>query len=153
MSTLNFDATKVDPTDTYAPIPAGDYLVIISKAEAKATKNGNGRLLELTLKIVEGQHKGRVIFERLNLWNPNQTAVEIAQRRLSQYCHATGRLRVGEASELLNIPVLASLSIREDSTGKYSPSNEVRAVKPAPGNGAPSSPTQAPAAGATPPWA
>lgn len=155
MSTpLNFDASKVDPTDTFTPIPAGDYQVVISKAEVKPTKNQQGRLLELTLKVVDGQHRGRVIFERLNLWNQNQTAVEIAQKRLSQYCHATGRLRIGDAAELLNIPVTVSLSVRTDPSGQYGPSNEVRAVKAVAGGGASApAPVSAPAAGSTPPWA
>jgi hypothetical protein len=151
---LNFDATKIDPTDTFSPLPAGDYQVVISKAEVKPTKNQQGRLLELTLKVVDGQARGRVIFERLNLWNQNQTAVEIAQKRLSQYCHAAGRLRIADASELMNIPVLVTLSIRQDPSGQYGPSNEVRSVKAvAGGSASASAPAPAPAAGSTPPWA
>jgi len=34
------------------------------------------------LDILDGQHKGRKIFDQLNLVNPNPTTVEIAQRTL-----------------------------------------------------------------------
>ncbi len=43
----------------FAAIPAGKYLAIIADSEMKQTKSGTSRYLELTFKVVEGEHKGR----------------------------------------------------------------------------------------------
>lgn len=154
---LRFDATSVEPDAALEPLPAGKYPFIIQKAEVKPTKRRDGELLELTLRVIDGQYKGRVVFDRLNIRNPNQTAVDIAMKRLSAYCHATQRLRIESANDLLNIPFVATVSISVDPTGQYQPRNEIRGVEKggtgsAPTPAAPSSP--APASGASvPPWA
>ena len=78
-----FDANKVEPAMPFEPIPAGKYLAMITASEMKANKANTGRFLELRFTIIEGEHKGRVIFSRLNLENPNEIATRIAQAELS----------------------------------------------------------------------
>lgn len=129
MAQLNFDARQVDPQQSFEPIPAGWYNMMIVESEMKPTSNGQGAYLQLTLKVVDGQYAGRQVFDRLNLQNPNPIAVEIAYRRLSAYCHATGVIQVQDSQQLHGIPFKARVSIRTDSTGQYEPSNEVKAVK------------------------
>ncbi len=53
----------------------------------------HGQFLWLMLDILEGPHKGRRVFDQLNLVNQNPTTVEIAQRALSAICHATAKCR------------------------------------------------------------
>lgn len=129
MAQLNFDARQVDPQQSFEPIPAGWYNMMIVESEMKPTSNGQGAYLQLTLKVVDGQYAGRQVFDRLNLQNPNPVAVEIAYRRLSAYCHATGVIQVQDSQQLHGIPFKARVSVRTDSTGQYEPSNEVKAVK------------------------
>jgi hypothetical protein len=74
-----FNAHEVEPTASFEAIPAGKYLAAITDSEMKPTKNGSGSYLQLTFTILEGEYKGRVVWARLNLVNPNQTAVKIAQ--------------------------------------------------------------------------
>ncbi len=89
MVNLNgFDATTVEPTTDYDPIPAGKYLAVITDSEMKSTKSGNGEYLELTFQIIEGEFKNRNQWARLNLDNPNPKAVQIAQGELSAICRA-----------------------------------------------------------------
>ena len=83
MANLSFNAANVSPSVVYAPLPAGDYQAIITESETKATKDGQGQYLQLKLQIQGGEFSGRVLFDRLNLWNNNQQAQEIAQRALS----------------------------------------------------------------------
>lgn len=129
MAQLNFDARQVDPQQSFEPIPAGWYNMMIVESEMKPTSNGQGAYLQLTLKVVDGQYAGRQVFDRLNLQNPNPVAVEIAYRRLSAYCHATGVIQVQDSQQLHGIPFKARVSVRTDSTGQYEPSNEIKAVK------------------------
>lgn len=127
-----FDASHVDPTPRFDPIPAGDYPVIITASELKHTKDGSGQYLELREEIQGGEFAGRLIFDRLNLFNNNQKAVEIAQRQLSQICHAIGVLQVQNSEQLHNRPLVAMVKVRPAS-GQYEASNEIKGYKPAPG--------------------
>ena len=47
MATLNFNANDIAPTDSFDPLPAGEYLCVITGSEEKPTKTGNGSYLEL----------------------------------------------------------------------------------------------------------
>lgn len=129
MAQLNFDATQVNPDQSFEPIPAGWYNMMITESEMKPTKDGNGAYLQVTLKVVDGQYVGRQVFDRLNLQNQNPVAAEIAYKRLSAYCHATGVIQVQDSQQLHGIPFKARVSVRTDSTGQYEPSNEIKAVK------------------------
>lgn len=139
MAELNFNATGIDTTSTYDPVPAGEYPVIITESEVRDTKNGLGRYLNLTLEIQGGQFQGRKLWDRLNLWNNNAKAVEIAQRQLAQACHAVGLLQVADSSELHFKPMIAI--VRVSNEPGQNPQNEIRGYKPAGGVAA-----QAPAA-------
>ena len=79
MANLNgFNANEVEPTTDFDPIPAGKYLAVITESESKPNKAGTGSYLQLTFQVIEGEYKNRFLWARLNLDNPNQTAVKIA---------------------------------------------------------------------------
>ena len=155
----SFDATSVEPTTAQELLPAGKYRAQIVESEMRVTKNGMGQFLWLMLDILEGEHKGRKIFDQLNLVNPNPTTVEIAQRTLSAICHATGKMHVSDSEELHLIPMTIQVKIRPPKNG-YGESNAVtylppdraaaaRAAKPA--SAAPATPA-APPKMASAPW-
>ena len=130
MANLSFNAANVSPSVVYAPLPAGDYQAIITESETKATKDGQGQYLQLKLQIQGGEFAGRVLFDRLNLWNNNQQAQEIAQRALSAICHAVGILQVGDSQELHNRPLIATVKVKPAS-GNYEANNEIKGYKAA----------------------
>ena len=130
MANLSFNAANVSPSVVYAPLPAGDYQAIITESETKATKDGQGQYLQLKLQIQGGEFSGRVLFDRLNLWNNNQQAQEIAQRALSAICHAVGILQVGDSQELHNRPLIATVKVKPAS-GNYEANNEIKGYKAA----------------------
>ena len=126
MANLNgFNASEVEPTSSFEPIPAGKYLAAITDSEMKPTKNGSGNYLQLTFTIIEGQYKNRVLWARLNLANPNATAVKIARSELSAICHALGVMQPRDSVELHNLPlvIVVKLKKRED-TGELT--NEIK---------------------------
>lgn len=129
MAQMQFNAAQVDPTNEFEVLPAGDYPVIIVDSEMKSTKDGRGQYLQLTEEVIDGPYQGRKFWDRLNLDNPNQQAVEIAQRTLSQICHAVGVLQVQDSAQLHDRPMIAKLKVRP-ARGQYSESNEVAQYKP-----------------------
>ena len=125
---LNFDASTVEPLGSFEPIPLGDYMVIISATEMKPTKDGKGQYLQLTYDVVDGEYKGRKIFDRLNLINDNKTAQEIAQRALSSICRAVGVMRPQRTEELHSKSFVIKVGIRP-ATETFAPSNVVKEYK------------------------
>jgi hypothetical protein len=111
MANLNgFNAHEVDPSVGFDPIPAGKYLAIISGSQMKPTKSGAGNYLELTFQILEGEFKGRLVWARLNLDNPNATTVRIARAELSAICRAVGVMAPKDSIELHNLPLVITVA-------------------------------------------
>ena len=120
-----FDATQVEPATAYEVLPPGKYLAQIVNSEMRPTKDGMGQYLFLEIDILEGQYTGRKLFDRLNLSNPNPSAVEIAQRTLSSICRAVGRLQVNNSEQLHLVPFMADVKVRPPR-GEYGESNSIR---------------------------
>jgi hypothetical protein len=123
-----FNADNVEPLGKFEPVPVGSYKAAMVESEFKLTKAGTGRYLNCKWEIVEGEYKGRNVWSRLNLENPNQTAVDIAQRELSSICRAVGKMHVSDSSELHNIPCL--IDVKVSQRDGYDPSNDIKDYQP-----------------------
>ena len=152
MANLNgFNATEVEPTTTFEPLPAGKYLAAITESEMKPTKSGSGSYLQLTFTILEGEYKNRVLWARLNLNNPNATAVKIARGELSAICRAVGVLQPRDSVDLHNLPLVITVKLKKrDDTGELT--NEIKGYAKKDAAGANGQQPQAPVADNTPPW-
>lgn len=151
MNLSGFDANTVEPNATYEPIPAGWYKAVFSQSEEKPTKAQTGSYLQLTAEIIEGEYQGRKLIERLNLNNPNSTAVEIAQRTLSAICRAIGVMTPRDSTDLHDKPFMVKVKVKPGD-GNYGPSNEVAGYEATNSGGATPAPAQAASAASTPPW-
>ena len=146
-----FDASSVEPSVPFEVIPAGKYHVQIVKSEMRGTKSGSGQFLWMELAIIDGPHANKRLFERLNLVNQNEQAVEIAQRTLSAICRATGQMSVTDSNQLHNRSLIAIVKVRQAGPDKSGvmreASNEIGGYEPMGGR---STPPAAPASGAPP---
>jgi hypothetical protein len=124
-----FNAKDNEKMGGFDPIPAGWYLVEITKSEMKDTSAGTGRYLTCQLKVLEGEYEGRYLFNLMNLVNPNSTAVEIAQKELASMCEACELDEIEDSTELHGIPMAVRVVIKPESGG-YPPKNEIKAYKP-----------------------
>jgi hypothetical protein len=152
MANLNgFNATEVEPTTSFEPLPAGKYLAAVTESEMKPTKSGSGSYLQLTFTILEGEYKNRVLWARLNLNNPNATAVKIARSELSAICHAVGVMQPRDSVDLHNLPLVITVKLKNrDDTGELT--NEIKGYARKDAAGANGQQPQAPVADNTPPW-
>ena len=164
----SFDANSVGERQDYSAVPAGRYRIMATSSDMKPTKNGAGNYLQIEYDIQAGEHQGRKLFERLNLDNPNQTAVDIAYRTLGEICKAVGKLQITDSMELHNIAMECDVAVEEgqpytkDGVQKEGkPQNVIKRyykIGEAPkqaqqaGAAAPTTTTQATATKATPPW-
>lgn len=152
---ITFDATGVAPRTGFDPLPNGDYRAMIVESAVKETKDKKGKYLQLNWQILDGDYKGRIVFDRLNVQNPSETAQKIGQEQLSAVCHATGVLKLTSSAQLHNIPVTIKVRVKEEKG--YDPQNEVKKYTAIAGavpaaTGAPAASSAAPAA-AAPAWA
>lgn len=157
MNLDGFNANEVEPNKPMDLLPPGKYRVVISDSESKQTKAGDGSYLMLTLTVIEGEHEGRKLFDRLNLDNPNPTAVEIAKRTLSAICRAVGVMTPQASSDLHDIPLIAAVKVTP-AKGEYEAKNEIKGYESAgvtvPSGKGQAAPAKKPAAAdsAAPPW-
>jgi hypothetical protein len=122
-----FDANQVKPQEVFDPLPDGYYNARVINSEAKPTKDNESGYLALELEVIDGEYKGRKLFDNLNLWNKSAQATEIAQRQLSAYCHATGVIVINDSTQLHGIPVKVKVGTKSDPG--YDPRNVIKAVK------------------------
>lgn len=151
MDLTGFNAAEVEPNAPREPVPAGWYKAVISATEEKPTKAQTGSYLQLTVEIIEGQHAGRKVIDRLNLNNPNSTAVEIAQRTLSSICRAVGVITPRSSEDLMDKPMMVKVKVKPGDAN-YGASNEVDDYQPKDKSPAPEAASGDTGGAAVPPW-
>jgi hypothetical protein len=107
-------------------LPKGDYTVAIIASDAKATNAGDGYYLKFTLQVLDGEFKGRKIWDQLMIEHPKELAVKIGKARLADYCRAVGKNNPQDTSELHDVAIRVRLKIRKDE--QYGDKNEVQSV-------------------------
>jgi hypothetical protein len=154
-----FDASTIPEQQEFTALPEGQYVMIATGSEWKVTKAGTGQYLQFVFEVLDGPFKGRKVWARLNLQNPNQTAVDIAQRELAAFCRAVGVIKPANSAELHNKPFMATIGIEVDDRKRESNSvkkyEAVGGVAQAPAFAPAASAPQAapkPAGAVSPPW-
>ena len=152
MAQFNFDASQVAPQQSSGPLPAGVYLAHIVESDVQPLKSGNGEGLKLTFEVIDGQFKGRKVYENLNTRHTSEDTQRIAQSQLSALCHAVNVIKLMDTAALHFKPVRINVTVRE-AVGQYKASNNIKGYEAAGGGiSAPATaPTPAPVA-ETPAW-
>jgi len=130
---LNFEKLKSDinppqkaqkEDKKFEPIPEGDYKVEIVNSQVKTSKSGN-KYLALTLRVVEGDHAKKIIFDHFNLFHPNAKVKAIALDKLGKLTEMVGLgSELKNASDLKDKVVNARIVIRTDIN--YGDQNKVQ---------------------------
>jgi hypothetical protein len=152
MAQFNFDASQVAPQQSSGPLPAGVYLAHIVESDVQPLKSGNGEGLKLTFEVIDGQFKGRKVYENLNIRHTSEDTQRIAQSQLSALCHAVNVIKLMDTAALHFKPVRINVTVRE-AVGQYKANNNIKGYEAAGGGiSAPATaPTPAPVAEA-PAW-
>lgn len=128
-SLQGFDANQHEVLPAFEPLPAGRYMAVITASELKATKAGTGQYLQLNFEVTEGDCKGRRVYARLNLSNPNPVAAKIGQAELASVCRAVGILTPNDSTELHDLPLVIDVKCQKRAdNGEIT--NEIKAYHP-----------------------
>lgn len=158
------DAQHIAQSDPFTPLPTDWYPAEVVEADFQPMRNGNGKEVTVTLRIVDGQHKGRQVWDRLRIRHVN---AEYAQREtnrltlLSAAALGPGR-QLADTGQLVGRVVSAHVKYKKGKDG-YEDSNEVAGYAPMagasqlppvqPGLSAPPPQPAQPSPAAAPPWA
>ena len=122
---MDYDAAEeAAKPDTFEPIPAGDYQVMVENAEIVTTKSLTGKMLKLTLQVCGGQYDGRLVWDQLLLQHESEKAVNLGRQRLAKLIVAAN-VPGNDTQELIGKMVMAHVVIGK-GTEKYGPNNEVK---------------------------
>ena len=101
--------------------------------------------------MIDGACKGRKLWDRLNLHNPSEVAVKIAQATLSAICRAVGVLQPKDSCEMHDLPLVCKVRV-ERRADTDEPTNVIKGYRArrTTGAAAPATPVAAP--DSTPPW-
>jgi len=110
---------------SFEPLPEGEYVCMFTESEVKDTKAGTGQFIEMKMEVVEGDKAGRTLFERLNIKNPSEKAVEIAYQTLKKICEAVGKPNIQDTDELNNIRFVAYVVV----DGEYNRIKKYKSIK------------------------
>ncbi len=112
-----FDPFSVPPPQNFDALPPNDYVIIVDSAEIKDTKAGTGSYVAIKASVLDGPFKGRKLWDNINFRNQNSTCQGIGQSSLGAISIAAGcpkGERVTTTDELLNKPMIAKVTVRDD---------------------------------------
>lgn len=124
MAKFDWDNNDYDTPTDFAIIPEGTEVKLkCTEAEDKETSSG-GEMVAATFVIVEGEHKGRKIWQNFNTVNKSEKAQNFGRRMIAGWARACGKPNAKNTDELLEKPFWAKLGI-EKGTGQYKDKNTI----------------------------
>jgi len=112
---LSIKNVEVQQGKTFETLPDGRYSVVVAKADVKESKAG-GHYINFGYQVVDGDHKGAMVFDIVNINHSNPEVVRIGMERLATVAWATGHTKdtVEDSDELINkLPFEVSVKTEE----------------------------------------
>lgn len=129
---MAFDFSSFNPSENLGPefdaLPAGEYQVVIVDALKKKTRDGSGEYLALTMEVVDGPHRGRMVWHNIMLDHPKDVVARIGRRHLAELCVSCGLAKLANEHDFVNMTALVSLKVVQDEYGILR--NQVKGYKP-----------------------
>jgi hypothetical protein len=126
-----FDPSAHEGTRDLECIPIAWYQAQLIENEIRHARNGNGSYLLAIFEILDGEFRGRKVYQNITLQNDNQQAVEIGQRLLTDIYKAVGHTTpTRDIRVMLFKPVMARVGIKRDKDGVFPDRNVVTSVRP-----------------------
>lgn len=118
MAEFSFDPNRHAAGAAMEPLPDGQYTMTVIDSERRTPRSGDGQYIQLALRVMNGNHEGRVIFHRLHVVTANATTRRIAEAELASICRAAGINKLNDTAQLHSIPIIVTLGHRRDAGGQ-----------------------------------
>jgi Protein of unknown function (DUF669) len=125
-----FDPSAHEGTRDLECIPINWYQMQLVENEIRPARNGNGTYLLAVFEVLDGEYRGRKVYQNITLQNDSQQAVEIGQRLLTDIYTAIGHTTpTRDTRVLLFKPVMARVGIKRDKDGVFPDRNCITSVR------------------------
>ena len=125
MAKLSLDMSN---TDSRSPIPVGEYLCHVFNVEIKKTRAG-GDIVVLTLRVADGEHKGRQLWHNLPIMA--QTMWKVREALEAAGYEVPKSVMEVDFDDMLGRKVVAIVGMGIDARDG-SERSELKSLKPAP---------------------
>ena len=136
LSGANLDPNVKENSGGFTVVPEGKYQVVIVGDKLTPTKSGTGKMLELNVQVIEGEHRGSTITDRLNIVNASSVAQAIGQGQLKRICNLCGVDYPPTSTDgLIGKPMVATVKIEtftSNTSGNELQSNKISGYNPVP---------------------
>jgi len=131
---LNIDA-NVKESNGFTVLPAGKYKACIVGDELANNKANTGKILKLSLQVIEGAFSATVLTDNLNITNPSDVCQRIGQGTLKKICNLCGvNFPPQDTNGLMGKPMVITVTVEEfksNNTDKILQSNHVKSYESA----------------------
>jgi hypothetical protein len=121
-----FDTDQEEGTNPPELIPPGKYAAEIEDAHVQRTKNGAGQMVCLRLRIVEGEHENRVVFDNILIQHTSADAQKFGRQKFKDVCFAlniTGQVTDLEVLKYKKLSI--RVGVAKDKNGEYPDRNRI----------------------------
>ena len=136
LSNTSLDPDVEENSGGFTVVPEGKYQVVIVGDKLTNTKAGTGKILELKVQIIDGEHRGTTVIDRLNIINQSDIAQKIGQGQLKRICNLCGvSYPPADTTGLIGKPMQATIKVEKftsDRTGNLLKSNNIAGYNPVP---------------------
>lgn len=119
------DFKKTKAGGSFSPIPKCECKVIIVGTEYVQNASKTGKLLKVSMKVDSGKHKGRLLWDNLNLENESEQAENIAWEDFKSLCLAADMANFPQDTEDLHRKVIRVKVGIEPASKQYKAKNVI----------------------------
>lgn len=123
MARFDFDVSDYEAPTDFEIMPEGTE-VRMSAVETEDKDCNGGQMVACKFKILEGEYKGRYVWQNFIFEHTSEKAVNFGRRMLSGWARACGKPNAKSTDELLERPFWCKLGI-EKGVGQYKDKNVI----------------------------
>ena len=114
VSLAGFDASSIEQNDDFAPLPLGEYPVMLVDSKPTSTNKG----IILAFDVVCGEYQGRKLWANANIFHENPAAKEFGDKLLSSLMYAANKPTAQQTEELIGVTVIARVKLQKNDPTK-----------------------------------
>ena len=127
---LNINPEVEESNGVFEVLPSGKYKCAMVGDELKDNKAGTGKILTVSLQVIEGQYAQEIVKDNINITNPSAVCQAIGQGTLKKICNLCNvQFPPTETIGLMGKPMVITVGVQEfvsNTTGKTLKSNTVK---------------------------
>jgi len=128
---FDVDTTGTEKMGGFEIYPPGDYPAIMISASKKTNAKNTGAFVECVYTFIDGEHSGKKYTSRLNLWNENRQAVDIAKRELKSLRVALGLPdNASDLTMFVNKPLVLKIGAKPRKDDPARVENNLLSIEP-----------------------